>query len=951
MATSMIQRMFKQGTKIVGVGLNYASHAKELGNALPKDPIVFLKPTSSYLENGGTIEIPHPLDSLHHEVELAVVIGHKARDVPERLAMDYIGGYALALDMTAKEHHVSAMASGLPCTLAKAQDTFTPISSVLPKAMVVDPNNLELWLKVDDEIRQKGWTKDMIYKVPYLISYISSVMTLFKGDVILTGTPEGIGPVKIGQKITAGITGLSEVQFDVGRRVKPLLKCYSISSGSASITKRFLLYKHRLHIPNPVTPPSSRLCGSRAFSNHRDTLRSDLHNLHLNEALDLFARMSHSRPLPSLGDFTRLLTAIAAMEDEEERYDVVVSLFDQMRRIGVSPLLYTCNIVINSLCQSSRTYYTAFAFLGKMLKLGFEPDVFTFTSLLGGLCNRNRVDDAVALFVKMVEIGCRPNVVTYTSLIHCLCKNRHVDHAVELFNQMERDGVRANVVTYNSLVKCLCDCGRWGHAALLLRDMMKRRIGPNVITFSALIDAFVKAGKVLDAVELYDLMKEMSIEPNVFTYNSLINGFCKHRRLEEAMRMLYWMERKGCVPDIVTYTTLIHGFCKSKRVDDGVRLFNEMSLKGLAANTVTYTVFIQGYCLVGKPVVAQDVFNQMGFSHNAPPDIRTYNVLLDGLCCNGKVEKALMIFEYMRKRDMDVSIVTYTIVIQGMCKVGKVEDAFDLFCSLFSKGMKPNVVTYTTMITGFCRRGLIHEADALFRKMKQDGFLPNERFRERTHRCSLDLPYLDSYMSSVMIHVAARIMNSNEHNPKDQWPGENISDSPIYDTNGKIKLVTIVTLSTIAIIMALSYLYDRWYLPRSRSHHIRRRSRNMFFFATDPSPASVTASRGLDPAVVKSLTVFAFSDATHKDPIDCAVCLSEFEEGESVSGSSAMPLDNLGREPVAIETPRRSLFEDDLTRKGRIAPSSFAGAPSQSPSSSCQIVMTESDIELGEKKR
>ncbi|KAF2587299.1 hypothetical protein F2Q70_00037147 [Brassica cretica] len=125
-----------------------------------------------------------------------------------------------------------------------------------------------------------------------------------------------------------------------------------------------------------------------------------------------------------------------------------------------------------------------------------------------------------------------------------------------------------------------------------------------------------------------------------------------------------------------------------------------MSLKGLAANTVTYTVFIQGYCLVGKPNVAQEMFNQMG-SHNAPPDIRTYNVLLDGLCCNGKVEKLLM--------------------------VDKVEDAFDLFCSLFSKGMKPTVVTYTTMITRFCRRGLIHEADALFRKMKQDGFLPNER--------------------------------------------------------------------------------------------------------------------------------------------------------------------------------------------------------------------------------
>ncbi|XP_010434905.1 PREDICTED: acylpyruvase FAHD1, mitochondrial [Camelina sativa] len=222
MATSMIQRMFKQGTKIVCVGRNYAAHAKELGNAVPKEPVIFLKPTSSYLENGGTIEIPHPLDSLHHEVELALVIGQKARDVPESIAMDYIGGYAVALDMTARELQASAKAAGLPWTLAKGQDTFTPISSVLPKAMVHDPDNLELWLKVDGETRQKGVTKDMIFKVPYLISYISSIMTLYEGDVILTGTPEGVGPVKIGQKITAGITGLSEVQFDVERRVKPL---------------------------------------------------------------------------------------------------------------------------------------------------------------------------------------------------------------------------------------------------------------------------------------------------------------------------------------------------------------------------------------------------------------------------------------------------------------------------------------------------------------------------------------------------------------------------------------------------------------------------------------------------------------------------------------------------------------------------------------------------------
>ncbi|KAH9683542.1 putative acylpyruvase FAHD1 [Citrus sinensis] len=220
-ASSAVQKLIQAGTKIVAVGRNYAAHAKELGNAVPKEPVLFLKPTSSYLGNGGTIEVPHPLDSLHHEVELAVVIGQKARDVPETTAMDYVGGYAVALDMTAREIQSSAKSAGLPWTVAKGQDTFTPISSVLPKSAVPDPHNLELWLTVDGEIRQKGSTKDMIFMIPYLISHISSIMTLFEGDVILTGTPQGVGPVKVGQKITAGITGLLDVHFDIEKRRRP----------------------------------------------------------------------------------------------------------------------------------------------------------------------------------------------------------------------------------------------------------------------------------------------------------------------------------------------------------------------------------------------------------------------------------------------------------------------------------------------------------------------------------------------------------------------------------------------------------------------------------------------------------------------------------------------------------------------------------------------------------
>uniref|UniRef100_A0A453MCC0 Fumarylacetoacetase-like C-terminal domain-containing protein n=1 Tax=Aegilops tauschii subsp. strangulata TaxID=200361 RepID=A0A453MCC0_AEGTS len=145
------QRLLAASTKIVGVGRNYVAHAKELGNPVPKEPVLFLKPTSSFLHAGvatAAVEVPEPLESLHHEVELAVVISRRARDVPEASAMDFVGGYALALDMTARDLQSVAKSTGLPWTLAKAQDTFTPISAVVPKSAVPNPDDLELWLKV-----------------------------------------------------------------------------------------------------------------------------------------------------------------------------------------------------------------------------------------------------------------------------------------------------------------------------------------------------------------------------------------------------------------------------------------------------------------------------------------------------------------------------------------------------------------------------------------------------------------------------------------------------------------------------------------------------------------------------------------------------------------------------------------------------------------------------------
>lgn len=147
-------------------------------------------------------------------MELGIVIGKNGKDIPESSATSYIGGYALALDMTARDIQGEAKKKGHPWSVAKGYDTFCPISGLIDREKVsLDDTNL--WLKVDGELKQQGSTRDMVFSVSYLISYISRIFTLEEGDVILTGTPEGVGPVLPGQTITAGIDGVVEMKFPV----------------------------------------------------------------------------------------------------------------------------------------------------------------------------------------------------------------------------------------------------------------------------------------------------------------------------------------------------------------------------------------------------------------------------------------------------------------------------------------------------------------------------------------------------------------------------------------------------------------------------------------------------------------------------------------------------------------------------------------------------------------
>jgi 2-keto-4-pentenoate hydratase/2-oxohepta-3-ene-1,7-dioic acid hydratase in catechol pathway len=190
--------------KILCVGRNYNAHAKELGNDVPVEPLLFLKPTSSLLEPGGTVELPPASISnrVDHEAELAVIIGKRTRRVSAEQASSSIFGVTIAADITARD----LQKKDGQWTRAKGMDGFCPTGPVVVTGL--DPQALSITCRVNGEVRQEGPTSDMIFTVATVISYASQVMTLEAGDLLLTGTPPGVGPLHDGDELAIEVPGI-----------------------------------------------------------------------------------------------------------------------------------------------------------------------------------------------------------------------------------------------------------------------------------------------------------------------------------------------------------------------------------------------------------------------------------------------------------------------------------------------------------------------------------------------------------------------------------------------------------------------------------------------------------------------------------------------------------------------------------------------------------------------
>lgn len=194
-------------SKVVCIGKNYADHIEERGGEVPEEPMLFIKPETALCNISRPIALPDGFGEVHYEVELAVLIGSSLKNASEPEVKSAIAGYGIALDLTLREVQTVCRKKGLPWEKAKAFDGSCPVSGFIPAAQFGDAQDADIALTINGEVRQNGNTRNMIYPIPFLIAYMSRFFTLRPGDIILTGTPAGVGKLNHGDRFIVSLNG------------------------------------------------------------------------------------------------------------------------------------------------------------------------------------------------------------------------------------------------------------------------------------------------------------------------------------------------------------------------------------------------------------------------------------------------------------------------------------------------------------------------------------------------------------------------------------------------------------------------------------------------------------------------------------------------------------------------------------------------------------------------
>jgi acylpyruvate hydrolase len=201
--------------KIIAIGRNYAEHAKELNNPVPSVPVIFMKPDTALLKDNKPFYHPEFSQDVHHEIEIVLKVSKEGRHISEKFAANYFEEIALGIDFTARDIQTKHKEKGLPWELAKAFDGSAPVSNFVPKAQFANMYNIGFNLNVNGETKQQGNTKDLLFSFERIIAFVSQYITLKKGDLIFTGTPQGVAKVNIGDRLEGFLEGEKLLDFYV----------------------------------------------------------------------------------------------------------------------------------------------------------------------------------------------------------------------------------------------------------------------------------------------------------------------------------------------------------------------------------------------------------------------------------------------------------------------------------------------------------------------------------------------------------------------------------------------------------------------------------------------------------------------------------------------------------------------------------------------------------------
>ncbi|WP_285058608.1 fumarylacetoacetate hydrolase family protein [Pedobacter ginsengisoli] len=201
--------------KIIAIGRNYAAHAKELNNPIPGSPVIFLKPDTAVLKDNKPFYLPDFSSEIHYELEVVLKVCKEGKYISEKFASNYYEELGLGIDFTARDIQNAHKEKGLPWELAKAFDNSAAISNFVPKSSISNIYELDFELHINGQTRQNGNTRNILFSFEKIISFVSQYITLKKGDLIFTGTPEGVGQIHQGDKLEAWLSGQQLLDFDI----------------------------------------------------------------------------------------------------------------------------------------------------------------------------------------------------------------------------------------------------------------------------------------------------------------------------------------------------------------------------------------------------------------------------------------------------------------------------------------------------------------------------------------------------------------------------------------------------------------------------------------------------------------------------------------------------------------------------------------------------------------